>query len=574
MNQRAQAALLHPLTLLALTVLIVNDFVLKALWPGSWVTGKLSDLAFVIFALPLTTYLLTRVSWQNGKTWNIAWVCGYIGLPGLYAIYNAYEPLHDFIMGGFSVITGGLGSSPFDPTDNIVVPFGVAIALWVWRTTGSGTLIARPKLAVGVAMIAAFATLATSEPLYTSGFTGVGGDGNGRVEVYGDGAHSFVSFDGGLTWVPEYTLTEDDTVADINDDEDSTSESSPQRRPVQGVYEIEGNHVVLKRGNQKQRVFSGPVFIPSGDINTIMVAVRDEAIDKVYLHPRDIHVDEATGNVIVALGFQGVAVGTPDGEWRRIPVGYPKVDLSFIGRIKLMFGSLDIVFVSVAMAVTGVTIALSQSGIRTTTTNMRRLAAILVGVYFLASWFVYAYWFTGGFAAESTLIFGALSWFLVPIVILLIPASIVWFSIYKVRSAKAKNVLVLILALLPIAPLALAILILDPSRSYGILFSEILIIFASSTAMLGSSFAMILILVTVRSLRVLLVAISTMLLMALASFTAYFMWFIVGMEIYIYSVIAVGLVGTLGYLLARHLSGDGNVARIPFREPIDEPFHD
>jgi len=44
----AGAYLLHPVVWLAIAVLVINDHVLKALVPG-WVTGKLSDVAGLIF---------------------------------------------------------------------------------------------------------------------------------------------------------------------------------------------------------------------------------------------------------------------------------------------------------------------------------------------------------------------------------------------------------------------------------------------------------------------------------------------------------------------------------------------
>jgi hypothetical protein len=44
----AAGALLHPVTLAALALLLLNDHVLKAAWPGP-VTGKLSDLAGMAF---------------------------------------------------------------------------------------------------------------------------------------------------------------------------------------------------------------------------------------------------------------------------------------------------------------------------------------------------------------------------------------------------------------------------------------------------------------------------------------------------------------------------------------------
>ncbi|WP_155374349.1 hypothetical protein [Catellatospora vulcania] len=52
------AWLAHPVSLLALAVLLVNDHVLKAAWPGV-VTGKLSDVAGLLVAPPLLALLVT-----------------------------------------------------------------------------------------------------------------------------------------------------------------------------------------------------------------------------------------------------------------------------------------------------------------------------------------------------------------------------------------------------------------------------------------------------------------------------------------------------------------------------------
>ncbi|MEU7914011.1 hypothetical protein, partial [Microbispora bryophytorum] len=48
----AGAWLGHPATLTAIAVLLVNDHLLKRLWPGM-VTGKLSDVAGMLVAPPL-----------------------------------------------------------------------------------------------------------------------------------------------------------------------------------------------------------------------------------------------------------------------------------------------------------------------------------------------------------------------------------------------------------------------------------------------------------------------------------------------------------------------------------------
>jgi hypothetical protein len=58
---RPAAGLLHPIALLAVAVLAVNDQVLKIAWPGV-VTGKLSDVAGLIVA-PLAL----QAAWEVGQ---------------------------------------------------------------------------------------------------------------------------------------------------------------------------------------------------------------------------------------------------------------------------------------------------------------------------------------------------------------------------------------------------------------------------------------------------------------------------------------------------------------------------
>lgn len=53
------APLLHPVALAAITILVLNDHVLKARWPGL-VTGKLSDVAGMIF-FPLVLFAMAAV---------------------------------------------------------------------------------------------------------------------------------------------------------------------------------------------------------------------------------------------------------------------------------------------------------------------------------------------------------------------------------------------------------------------------------------------------------------------------------------------------------------------------------
>src|SRR5690349_13071723 len=71
----------HPGTLLALALLLLNDHVLKAAYPGWW-TGKLSDAAGLVLAPPLLALLAHRLPpWAALATTAAGFVlvkgCGY-----------------------------------------------------------------------------------------------------------------------------------------------------------------------------------------------------------------------------------------------------------------------------------------------------------------------------------------------------------------------------------------------------------------------------------------------------------------------------------------------------------------
>ena len=159
-HQRCASALTHPVTIAALAVLLINDLVLKALWPNPWTTGKLSDLAWVIFASPLLAFIISFPARHNNTAQRVAFITAYIGLPALYAAFNTFEPLHDLIIQGLLMLSGASVGSPFDPTDSLVIPIGLTIALWVWKRPAASATSLRLRLALLTAGAASFATIA------------------------------------------------------------------------------------------------------------------------------------------------------------------------------------------------------------------------------------------------------------------------------------------------------------------------------------------------------------------------------------------------------------------------------
>ena len=105
-RRRCKSALTHPVTMVALAVLLVNDLVLKALWPHPWTTGKLSDLAWIVFAPSLLVYVLSFAVRGDVRAQRAAFIAAFVGLPLLYATFNTFASLHDLILRGFSLVTG------------------------------------------------------------------------------------------------------------------------------------------------------------------------------------------------------------------------------------------------------------------------------------------------------------------------------------------------------------------------------------------------------------------------------------------------------------------------------------
>lgn len=132
-RRRCESALTHPATIAAICALLLNDLMFKSLWPGAWATGKMSDLAWVVFAPPLLAFLLSFATRGNARAQRAAFVTAYIGLPLLYAAFNTFEPVHDAITRGLSLASGRASGGPLDSTDSLVIPLGMAAALWIWR---------------------------------------------------------------------------------------------------------------------------------------------------------------------------------------------------------------------------------------------------------------------------------------------------------------------------------------------------------------------------------------------------------------------------------------------------------
>ena len=337
-RQRCASALTHPVTVGALGVLLLNDLVFKALWSNPWTTGKLSDLAWLVFASPLLAFVLALLVRQNSRWQRAAWIAAYIGLPLLYAAFNTFPSVHDAILRGFSLVSGGTAGSPLDATDSLVIPVGLAVALWVWRRGNAGVGVLRQRLVLLTAGVAVVASVASTTLEPSRGITNVWITDVGSI-IAATPWDQFESVDGGTTWYhpPRPSESVPGGHSSLNDPwperhfEGSKSVESPA-----GWYEIRGNDVWLARRDGNYDLVYTAGFLNGSD-NHWMQRQTTVGFGKRLLTTslQAITYDPVSGNVLLAAGLQGAVVGTPDGEWTRVAVGsYAPVQSSTADKLR------------------------------------------------------------------------------------------------------------------------------------------------------------------------------------------------------------------------------------------------
>ena len=329
-RHRCEAALTHPVTVSALVVLLLNDMLFKSLWPNPWTTGKLSDLAWVVFASPLLAFLLSLITRGNRLAQRGAFAVAYAGLPLLYAVFNTFQPVHDAILSVLLLASGKDTGSPLDPADSLVIPVGLSAAIWVWRRPLAGRSSVRMRLGLLTAAVAALASVATSEPAPSHGITFVGMSGDLTVAATSEYVRTYwISSDGGLTWISQK-----------GDKIEHGSVVGGERRTEtpRGTYRIDGTRIVRGFGGEHEIVYSAAYLREESNRwaqahDTMEIRRIDDSPITTSLW--SIAYDDLSGNVIVAMGFQGVVVGTVDGRWTRVAVGpYSPTDFSLSGKLR------------------------------------------------------------------------------------------------------------------------------------------------------------------------------------------------------------------------------------------------
>ena len=168
-----------------------------------------------------------------------------------------------------------------------------------------------------------------------------------------EGRHGNVqSEDGGLSWIG----------ASIDGNEIRWGGESAET--PRGRYVIQGPDIVLFGADGgPELAYSTAYMQEEGNVWVQEHATARLDEREATTAPRHIVYEERSGNLIVAMGIQGVVVGTPDGVWTRHTVGrYSPVDFSFSGKTGLLLsnGGFWAAALALSLSMTGMALVLSQ----------------------------------------------------------------------------------------------------------------------------------------------------------------------------------------------------------------------
>jgi hypothetical protein len=116
---------MHPVAIAAVIVLVVNDWLLKPSAAPAWLTGKLSDVAGLVFAplvLSALIGLVVRAPITIRRLWGVLLATG--------TVFTVVKLSPDAAHALARAWPGAHASITADPTDLLCLP-ALAIAAWV-----------------------------------------------------------------------------------------------------------------------------------------------------------------------------------------------------------------------------------------------------------------------------------------------------------------------------------------------------------------------------------------------------------------------------------------------------------
>ncbi|MEU4790258.1 hypothetical protein AB0F95_11175 [Micromonospora tulbaghiae] len=322
----ALAWLGHPVTVLALVVLVLNDHVFKAAFPGP-VTGKLSDVAGLVLAPPLVAVLVTLVVPRLPARAAAGVALGSVGAGFTLVKSSGYAAA---VASDLWSVVSGPSLIRADLTDLLTLP-ALVLAAWVWgraRRDPVGRRAARLVRLVVLLPAALVAVAATSpierpDAVATKVVEGRLAAGTATVPLSAeDGIPTWwrISDDAGATWRDPVDAEREAlwkrVPTRIGPDHRVCVAAAPHR-----CYRVLSGRVRVEESDDAGRTWRLSWEIPERQRELLKARYEEAGPDGRRITGQDLAVLDVPGGghvVLVANGRDGFAVRDVDGGWRRI----------------------------------------------------------------------------------------------------------------------------------------------------------------------------------------------------------------------------------------------------------------
>ena len=315
--QKAINLLAHPLSLAAIFVLLLNDHLLRQLWP-SWLTGKLGDFAWLFFfpfalAALLAWLIPARLPRQAHITGLLAF-----GLTGLvFALTKTLPFFHNTVIQITSWAFGFTVGWRRDPGDLIALS-ALAAGWLLWqRTTVPHTRPVRANVRPAWLLLSAAALLTVANAAQPE--TGIGCLRLVNDQVLAYSAYGcYASQDGGLSWQVSSEPRPMDCPTWYGEAPAGQMLQDPADPAVQYRY-TPGESIERSTGNAGSWQLDYPLR-PVKQVEQAYSFKTSGGNAEVFDPPLDALADPSSGNLIFAMGFSGVLVRQPGGGYTTVAV--------------------------------------------------------------------------------------------------------------------------------------------------------------------------------------------------------------------------------------------------------------
>jgi hypothetical protein len=314
----APAVLLHPATLIALALLLLNDHLLRRVWPSA-LTGKLGDVAWLFFA-PVVLAVLIELPWPRRllRERGLAGPLGFCLVGGIFALTKTVPSCHAAVVAAASTLFGFAVGWRRDPTDLIALSV-LAPAWLLWRRAPP---CSRPnRRACGLVIAAAALLTMANAPDYPPPRYGYycAWAADGKLLVSGSYTTT-ISTDGGITW-QQYTQSPPvfcPSSTGAQDDERVLID--PSRAGVRYRYTPGGE--IIERSVDAGLTWQADFRLaPKYEAAAARKDVGGYGnIMRIPL-PVTAVVEPRTGTVVFAMGWRGILVRKADGQYTWVSDG-------------------------------------------------------------------------------------------------------------------------------------------------------------------------------------------------------------------------------------------------------------